>query len=415
MSKNSIVRIFITLQTIHWFAIGLIIPILSLMILKKGHDISQVGICLGLYAGMTLLFELPTGGLADSIGRKTVNVISLFVLLFAFISLTLSEGILSFYFSFSLLGASRALSSGTLDAWFVEALGVEDSGKLQKAFALHGVFITLGLGAGSFLGGALPSWVSDLSSIYEGFNEYTPSLLLAIMITLINTILTLVLVKDDFEIKKGGLYKSILDVPTVISAAFVYSVKHRNTFKLIIISSLFGITSNSLQYLWQPQVEIIMGDHFQTWYLGVIGAGYFVFGAIGSYLAMPTKNIIRGGSEKIAFIMRFISGLCILGVALSPDLTLFTAFFWGYFLTNCIVSPYHSTLFNQNIPTDKRSSLLSLESFSIQLGGLLGSIALGYLAKETSLLISIMVGGIVILFSSFLYLTLTVEQRKLPS
>jgi DHA1 family quinolone resistance protein-like MFS transporter len=50
--------------------IGIIFPVLSLAIIEKGLDYFQLGILMAVYSGVTVLLELPTGGLADSIGRK---------------------------------------------------------------------------------------------------------------------------------------------------------------------------------------------------------------------------------------------------------------------------------------------------------------------------------------------------------
>ena len=413
--KKSVLNIYIIIQTLYWFTIGLMLPILSLMILKKGHEISDVGLCMGVYAGMALLLELPTGGLADSIGRKKVNLFSLIVLLCSFIMLTFSESISSFYISFGILGASRALSSGTLDAWFVDSFGTGNSKALQDAFAKIGIFITMGLGIGSFIGGSIPTWIGDLSHLYLTFNMYSGTLIMAACCTVMNIALTFILVDEQFESKYDGFIASIKAVPEIITSAFTYGIKHHTTFMLIIASVLFGFTSNSIEYLWQPKVEAISGGAFKSWHLGLIGAGYFVFGAIGSYLSSPISHYFNWSLEKSAFLMRLISGICIVGFATATNIFIFTFLYWVYFLTNCINSPYHSTLFNENIPSDKRSSLLSLlsfQSFSVKLGGVIGAIGLGYVSEMYSLELAISIGGIIVMGSSFLYLNIKKDQTK---
>jgi len=54
-------------QTVHWFIVGLMFPVLILIILGKGLSILEAGTILAAYSGTTLLLELPTRGLADSI------------------------------------------------------------------------------------------------------------------------------------------------------------------------------------------------------------------------------------------------------------------------------------------------------------------------------------------------------------
>ena len=67
-------------QGFHWFIIGLIIPITALLQLEKRLDLFQIGIVMAVYGTTVILLELPTGGLADAIGRKRVYLISLVML-----------------------------------------------------------------------------------------------------------------------------------------------------------------------------------------------------------------------------------------------------------------------------------------------------------------------------------------------
>ena len=78
----------------HWFIVGLMFPVLILIILGKGLSILEAGTILAAYSGTTLLLELPTGGLADSIGRKRVYLLSLVVMFAAVFTLLLSSGFL---------------------------------------------------------------------------------------------------------------------------------------------------------------------------------------------------------------------------------------------------------------------------------------------------------------------------------
>ena len=47
----------------HWFAVGIVIPILTLFLLEKGLNLIQVGISFATYSAATVFLELPTGSL----------------------------------------------------------------------------------------------------------------------------------------------------------------------------------------------------------------------------------------------------------------------------------------------------------------------------------------------------------------
>ena len=67
LHKKKLLVIFSTHQTLHWFSVGLLAPILALMQMAKGLDLFQIGLAVAVFSGTVIIFELPTGGLADAI------------------------------------------------------------------------------------------------------------------------------------------------------------------------------------------------------------------------------------------------------------------------------------------------------------------------------------------------------------
>ena len=57
-------------QTLHWFIIGLLAPVLSLIKLEKGLNLVEIGVTTTAMSIAVVLLEVPTGGVADAIGRK---------------------------------------------------------------------------------------------------------------------------------------------------------------------------------------------------------------------------------------------------------------------------------------------------------------------------------------------------------
>ena len=78
MNKQQLIKKFIINQTFHWFIIGIMLPVITLLQLEKGLNLFQISITMSIYSATVVLLELPTGGLADTIGRKRVYLISLF-------------------------------------------------------------------------------------------------------------------------------------------------------------------------------------------------------------------------------------------------------------------------------------------------------------------------------------------------
>ena len=69
-------RRFVALTALRWFPTGVVLPVMVLLMRQRGLDLGEVGMVLAVYSLVTAALELPTGGLADVIGRRPVLVIS---------------------------------------------------------------------------------------------------------------------------------------------------------------------------------------------------------------------------------------------------------------------------------------------------------------------------------------------------
>lgn len=65
-------RAFVLLTALRWLPIGFITPLHVLLPLSRGLTLGQVGITMACGAATAALLELPTGGLADAVGRRSV-------------------------------------------------------------------------------------------------------------------------------------------------------------------------------------------------------------------------------------------------------------------------------------------------------------------------------------------------------
>ena len=296
MTKEKLLRLFTFNQSFHWFMTGLLIPVLTLLLLKKGLDLFQVGIALGIYSGFAILFELPTGGLADSIGRKRVYLISLVVSFGAITCLLFAQGFtVLLIFGFMLMGAARALSSGTLDAWFVDEFWkIDPNGNLQAALAKAGIFIPIGLGIGALLGGVLPMTLGKIPAQVSGFDIYSANLLVVLFLQILQFFMTSTLISDPRSTaSKGGIMDGLRQFPTVISDSVQYGFKNRIVFLLVLSTAAWGLGISGVELLWQPQAKSILGSDSQTWIFGVMSAGYFIASGLGSVIITPISKLFN--------------------------------------------------------------------------------------------------------------------------
>ena len=119
--------------------ISFLVPILILFWQSFSLSFTQIAIISTTFAATILLFEIPTGALADTIGRKKIIIASSFLLLSypILMALPIFININAFYifiFAYFLAGIGVALGSGADSALFYDTL---KHLKKEKEFSLH--------------------------------------------------------------------------------------------------------------------------------------------------------------------------------------------------------------------------------------------------------------------------------------
>jgi len=412
MSRRGLTRnlvfVYTLNQSMHWFAIGLIFPVMILIILDKGINIFQAGVAVAMYSATTILLELPTGGMADMIGRKRVYMISLMFLFLAGLALLISWDFVTVIVAVVINGAARALSSGTIDAWFVDEFKRHyPDGNLQASLAKAGIFIPVGIGLGSLLGGLLPPLSDQLGISDWGFGPYALNLLSFEIMVVIQALLTFVLVVEIFERDKGaGRSISMRGLSEQLSAAVKFGVRNRIVLILLVAIATLGFGIASVELLWQPRVQEIAGGTMETWILGVLAAGYFFSSSVGNLLSTPTCRLLKNNYPAALSVLRVAIGLSLLILAWQESVLGFALLYFLMFFFNGVSDSPHATLFNNQVPRKVRSTLLSFQSVMLQLGGLCGSLVIGYVAKAHSIPFAWIIAAVVLLLSSGTYIML---------
>ena len=416
MTSQKLISIACLNQSIHWFIFGLIIPVLTLLQLEKGLNYFQIGITLATYSGATVILELPTGGLADSIGRKKVYLISLIVTFTSTIIILMVQSFMGMVIGFAVMGCARALSSGSMDAWFIdEFYKIEAKDKLQPALAKIGFCVPLGLGMGCLIAGWLPMHFGHLMTPISGFTIYSSNLIAVGIMVIIQFLITLIIVKEELQSgHQSTLLKGFSQFPTIIKTSFQYGLKNRTVFLLLLTTFAWGVSISGLELLWQPRVKDIIKIEGNTWIFGILATGYFMADALGNVVVSKLCKIFKNSYSLILMYTRMTMGLFLLILAFQSRITGFTFFYWTLFIFNGMSNSPHAAIFNTAIPADKRSTLLSFESLFLQIGGLLGALIMGYLANTLSISIAWILGAVILLISSLAYAYLPHHSKKQP-
>jgi predicted MFS family arabinose efflux permease len=311
------------------------------------------------------------------------------------------------------MGTARALSSGSIDAWFIDEFKTgSPNGNLQKALAKANAVIPIGIALGSLIGGIIPMYLGRWGRDSYGLGVYDMNLVVMIVAVLAQMAMTQVLVIEHRgEGKSEGAISGMKKLPEVVSTSITFGVKNRTVLMLLIATGALGFSLLSIETYWQPRLSEIVGGGSNTWIFGVLAAAYFAAGSAGNILSIPVCSKARNRHAPVLFGVRMLMAAMIALLAFQDTLLGFAAFFLMFYLmTNMETSPF-TTLYNNEVPSERRSTLLSFQSLILQVGGLIGTFSLGYVAKEYSIGTAWGIASVVLLLSALAYLVIQIRSR----
>src|SRR5919106_828884 len=169
MDPRRIIRTYLLITALFTLSASLIWGINTLFLLDAGLDIFEVFLANAAFTAAMALFEVPTGVVADTRGRRISFLLSEAVLLvgtLAYVGVAaIHGGLLLFCLAGVILGLGFTFYSGAVEAWLVDALraaGFRD--ELDRVFARAGIVGEVATIVGTVAGGVLGTF--DLAIPY---------------------------------------------------------------------------------------------------------------------------------------------------------------------------------------------------------------------------------------------------------
>src|SRR5690606_31743563 len=152
-------QVFLLLTLTRWFPVGLVVTVTTLLPLERGLTVTETLTALS-FTGLTVfLLELPTSGLADSLGRKPLLVTAAVLQVGSGVLFLAAQSFWAFVLAAVATGAFRALDSGPLEAWFVDTVHATTPGAdVDRPLAAQGTVMGVSMAAGALVSGGLVWW-----------------------------------------------------------------------------------------------------------------------------------------------------------------------------------------------------------------------------------------------------------------
>ncbi len=364
------IHIYSLIMFLNSYLTGLLTPILSLTLIDKGASLSNLSIILGLYALSVILLELPTGVMADIFGRKKIFVLSLIIFTVCFSLLLTSSGFIVLCIVMMLYGLAKALASGSFDALFIDYY-IDNFGKdkLHNITTRLSVLEALGLSAGALSGGFFP----EISAkFFSSIGIYDLNIIVRIVLTVTLIILSVLFISDISDADKAEK-KQRISIKQHIknSSDFVF----KNSTVLCIFLSVFstGFFLSALETYWQPHFITFLPDESSVRLLGLMAFLYLGAAMIGSIVSNNTIKKYKLNLRRMYLVMRGLIALLLILTALQTSIPLFIALYASIYLVFGMATIPEGVILNSETPNEIRASVLSVKSFTMQIGGLSGS------------------------------------------
>lgn len=371
-------RIYSIILFLNSYLTGLLTPVISLALISKGASLSNLSIILGLYALTVILLELPSGIFADVYGRKKTFVASLVMFVVSFSILLIGKGFVVLCIVMMLYGVGRAFASGSFDALFIDYY-IDNYGKdkMHSITTRLSVLEALGLSAGALTGGLFPYISKNFLSLT---GMYDLNIIIRIILTAILIIISVIFISDATieEDRQPSIKQQIK-----ISSSFVFE----NKTVLCIFLSVFstGFFLSALETYWQPHIITLMPDNSKTWLLGIMAFLYLGSAMTGSILFNKSFKKHKYNIRKSYIILRSLLAAFLIFTALQTNIPIFIISYASIYLLFGMATIPEGMILNSETPNNIRASVLSVNSFTMQIGGLTGSVLYSMLIKFISI------------------------------
>ena len=371
-SSAQVQRIYLLLTLLSTLAASLIWGVNTLFLLDAGLNNTAAFAANAFFTAGQVIFEVPTGVLADTWGRRRsyllgAGTLLLSTLLYLFMWQSKAP-FLGWAVASVLIGLGFTFFSGATEAWLVDALNFTGyKGSLESVFAKGQIVAGVAMLTGS-LGGGLIAQFTNLGVPYV-----IRSVLLGI------TLLTaFVLMKDlGFTPAKGK--GPVAEVRRVIRSS-LDSGWRNPPVRWLMLSAPFtmGILIYAF-YALQPYLLELHGDKSAYWIAGLSAAIIAGTEILGGLLVTRLRLLFRRRtSALIVMMMVSIASLAMLGLTSSFWVAIGVLVVWG--MAFAASTPVRQAYINGLIPSAQRATVLSFDNLMSSAGGVIAQPALGRVA-----------------------------------
>jgi MFS family permease len=365
-------RVYYVVNSLYHSSWSFLGPLYALFLLSRGLDLLEINLVFATYLIAAFLFEVPTGAVADVCGRKVSFLLSCAVRSVAFLLYAFAEGLWGFLFAEFVDAVGTTLATGALDAWAVDGIRAQgDRRPPDRIFAraqmlARTCMIVSGVSAGYIAeyGLGIPWFIGAGGFAVTG-------------------IVGFVLMTDDREDGSGGARRqprARSGVATTVRDGWRDVRDNPTLGMLCLLTLLLAFASMPALHYWQPRLQGLAGE--SVWLMGWIFALINLAAVAGSAVATRLSSRRRGRVLALAAASRGVMlAVAALVTSFLPALGGFLFFEFGFAMSE----PLFLAWTNEQAASERRATVLSWRAMSFTLGGGIGLVCLGFVARGSGI------------------------------
>ena len=398
---RSATRRLVGLTALRWLPVGLTTPITVLLAQARGLSLAEIGLLFTVHGLVVTVLELPTGGLADVLGRRPVVVTGAVLHLVSCVAFATATGFPGFLTAILVLGVGRALDSGPVEAWYVDTVHrIDPTADVAPGLARHSAADGGSLAVGAIVGGFLPAVLGGAGAVALALPYLGAAALDVVFILAVVRLLT-----EDRSPREGSIRAALAAgaraMPGTVTGAVRLSVTDGPMRLVLLLTAVGGIGLVACELLGPVRFADLAGsrDDGAAVY-GTVLALSFAAAAVGS-MATPSLRRLLRGSTRATCALLFALGALALAVVAGPQLLLVAGTgFAVYYLAHGSTWPLLSAVLHTRVDAAHRATAVSAMSLAMALGGIAGNLTVPPLAAALNTAAGFLAVAVVVLLGA---------------
>jgi MFS family permease len=386
-TSTRVQRTYLTLVMLTTLSASLIWGINTLFLLDAGLNNLEAFAANAFFTAGMMLFEVPTGVVADLRGRRVSFLVGALTLMVSTLLYVLLWQVGAAFWAWALvsvlLGLGFTFFSGAMEAWLVDALDHTGyTGELDAVFGRGQAVQGAAMLVGSVLGGVLA----------QATSLGVPFVVRAVLLALTFALAFFLMHDIGFTPVRGR--RPGPEVRRIFRESLTYGLGRPPVRWMMLTSPFVGGVGIYVFYAMQPYLLELYGDEEAYGIAGLAAA--LVAGAdiVGGFLAPRLRHAFRRRTSMVLTTTAISAGALLL-VPLTDSFALVVALLAVWSLAAAAESPVRKTYLNALIPSKQRATVLSFDSLLSSAGGVALQPGLGRVADVWGYPATFAISGVV--------------------